>query len=147
VSITILASGSPEAAESLRNLARELAYAMGRSFDLEKAATKTPYTIVISVLAVAPSRGFMPNGTSFKRGDAEYWSSYNVDFEKYVVGDARGKLGALCAALIGAVNQVPDKRMASEEKREFEAALGDAVALLMSEPERMTRFEPPLATS
>ena len=93
---------------------------------------------------MAPFRGVIPNGTSFKRTRAEFWSSYSIDYEKYVLGDARGKMEALCAALIGAVNQVPDSRMTGDEKRRFEVALVDAVALLLSEPERMSRFQRPL---
>jgi hypothetical protein len=139
--ITILASGSPETSKSVYELAQELAYAMGRSFDLEKAAPLKPDTVVLNVFAVAPFRGIIPNGTSFKRTHAR---SYNIDFQKYVTADARGKLEAICAALAGAVNQVPDMRMSGEEKRRFEAALSDGVALLLSEPERMSPFQRPL---
>jgi hypothetical protein len=144
--ITFLASGSPETSKSVHELAQELAYAMGRSFDLEKAAPLKPDTVVLNVFAVAPFRGSIPNGTSFKRTHAEFWSSHNIDFEKYVAGDAGGKLAAICEALTGAVNQVPDKRMALDEKRRFEAALSDGVALLLSEPERISRFQRPLKT-
>jgi hypothetical protein len=105
-----------------------------------------PDTVVLNVFAVAPFRGIIPNGTSFKRTHAEFWSSYNIDLEKYVTADARGKLEAICAALAGAVNQVPDMRMSGEEKRRFEAALSDGVALLLSEPERMSPFQRPLQT-
>jgi hypothetical protein len=60
--ITILASGSPETSKSVYELAQELAYAMGRSFDLEKAAPLKPDTVVLNVFAVAPFRGIIPNG-------------------------------------------------------------------------------------
>jgi hypothetical protein len=144
MAVTFLASGSPETSKSVYELAQELAYAMGRGFDLEKAAPLKPDTIVLNVFAVAPFRGAIPNGTQFKRTHAEYWSSYNIDFDRYVAGDARGKLEAMCAALAGAVDQVPDSRMAAEEKRRFQAALADGVTLLLSEPERMIRFQRPL---
>ncbi len=142
--IVFLASGSPETSRSVYELTQELAYAMGRSFDLATDAPLKSDTVVLNVFAVAPFRGAIPNGASFKRTHAEYWSSYNIDFEKYVAGDAQAKLEALCAALAGAANQVPDRRMATEEKRRFEAALSDGVALLLSEPERISRFQRPL---
>src|SRR5262245_53840452 len=99
MAIVFLASGSPETSKSVYELAQELAYAMGRTFDLEKAAEAKPDKIVLSISAIAPFRGTRPNGTSFKRSHAEFWSSYNIDFERYVAGDARAKLEAMCAAL------------------------------------------------
>jgi hypothetical protein len=52
----------------------------------------------------------------------------------------------LCAALAGAINQVPETRMTREQKCRFEAAIFDAVALLLAEPERISRFHTPLQT-
>jgi len=144
--ISLIASGSPETAHSVNKLAQELTYAMGRSFDFQKAATLKPDTVVLCVFAIAPYLGSISNGTRLKRTRAEFWSSYSIDFEKYVTGDARGKLDALHAALVGAVNQVPDKRMTSEERHRFEAAILDGIALLLSEPGRTSQFERPLRT-
>jgi hypothetical protein len=71
--VIILASGrSPEAGRSVSEIAQELAYAMARWFDLEKVAPLKPDTLVLSVCAVAPCRGIIPNGASFKRADAEF---------------------------------------------------------------------------
>jgi hypothetical protein len=56
------------------------------------------------------------------------------------------KLEDLCAALAGAINQVPETRMTREQKCRFEAAIFDAVALLLAEPERISRFHTPLQT-
>ena len=99
--------------------------------------------MVLSIVAVAPSRGTVSNRVIFKRSRAEFWSTYNVDFGDYVAGDARVKLEVMCKALIGAANQVPDKRMPAEEKRQFEAALWNGVTLLLAEPERIKRFQRP----
>jgi hypothetical protein len=142
--IVFLATGSPETGRSVNELAQELAYAMGRNFDLGKAAPSKPDALILNVFAVAPLRGAIPNGTSYKRSRAEFWSAYNIDFEKYVASDARGKLEAMGTALIGAINQVPDSRMTGEQKRHFEAALMNGIGLLLSEPDRMRRFQHPL---
>lgn len=142
--IVFLATGSPETGRSVNELAQELASAIGRNLDLGTAAPSKPNALVLNVLAVAPFRGAVPNGTSFKRSRAEFWSAYNIDFEKYVASDARGKLEAIGRALLGAINQVPDARMTDEQKRHFEAALSDGIALLLSEPERIRRFQHPL---
>lgn len=144
MSIKFLTFGSPEVAQSVHDLVQELAYAMGRSFDLEGAASLKPHTIILSLIAVAPARGTIPSGVQFKRTHQEFWSSFNVNFDAYVVGDARGKLEAISAALIGAVRQVPENRMTSEEKDRFEEALVHGTTLLLSEPDRVSRFQRPL---
>lgn len=143
--IMVLTFGSPETAENIRDLALELVYAMGRTLDLEQVALGKPDTLVLGLHAVAPFRGVIPNGTQFKRKHGEFWSSYGIDFEGYVTGDARAKLNALRAAMLGAINQVPDDRMSPAQKAEFATAASAGVELLLSEPERVHRFNRPIA--
>jgi len=140
----VLAGGSPEAAQSVNALAAELVYAMGRDFDFERVALPKSDAIVLSLSAVAPMRGAIPNGTSHKRSQKEFWSSYSIDFVPYATGDANAKLAALSDALLGAVNQVPDNRMPSEIKIRFAAALETGIALLQSDIERLRPFQRPL---
>src|SRR5262245_18426486 len=109
--ITILTLGSTETGRSVHELAQELAYALGRSFDLERAASLRAETIVLAIRAVPSARGTFPNRTSLSRAHAESRSSFSMDVERYAAGDARTKLESFGAALIGAINQVPEKRI------------------------------------
>lgn len=142
--IIVLATGTPETSDSVRALTDELVYAMGRDFDLTGVKLPKTDTIVLNVFAIAPDRGVIPNGTSHKRSAHEFWSSYNIDFDRYVRGDAADKLQALADGLRGAINQLPENRMAVETKSAFANAVQAAISLLVSEPDRVQRFQKPL---
>jgi hypothetical protein len=142
--IMILATGTPETSDGVRALTAELIYAIGRDFDLDRVVLPKADTIVLNVNAIAPSRGVMPNGTSHKRSAKEFWTFYNIDFDRYVQGDAAAKLAALANGLRGAVRQLPDNRMSVSTKEAFEAAVEAGIELLMSEPDRLRPFQAPL---
>lgn len=135
--MTVMASGTPEIGQRMRKLTDELTYAMGRDFDFGTVELPKPDLVILSVCAIAPWRGAIPDGTSFKRSQGEFWSTFNVDFAAFESGDPRKRLEALAAALRGAVAQVPGSRIPDDIKSRFYSALAAAVELLLSEPERL----------
>ena len=138
MAIAVISTGTPEVADEVRKLADELLYTMGQSFDLARFASTKPDTIVLWVYAIAPHRGSIPDGTSFKRADQEFWSSRNIDFLRYEGGNPATKIDTVGAALIEAFEQLPKSRASDDAKREFSAAMSAASARLTAEPDRLT---------
>ena len=135
--ITVLAGGTPETSNRIRKLSDELVYAMERYFNFEKAPLLKPDLIVLNVIAIAPHRGSIPDGTSFKRSQHEFWTTFNVNYAAFESSDPRLRLEALAASFQGAFAQVPVSRTPAEIKAQFNNALRKAVTLLVSEPERL----------
>jgi hypothetical protein len=135
--ISVISTGTPEVANEVRKIADELLYAMGRNMNLEQIALPKPDLIVLCIYAIAPERGSIPDGTSFKRGDREFWSSRNIDFLRYVTGDLATQIDAVGVALIEAFEQVPKSRAPDEAKLDFRTAILAAAQLLLANPNRL----------
>ena len=135
--ISVMSTGTPEVANEVRKLADELLYAMGAILNLERLAQAKPDLVVLSIFAIAPERGTIPNGTRFSRVDREFTSSHNIDFHRFVDGDLATKLEAVGQALIDALNQVPETRANKSDKAAFANALPAAILKLTNEPDRL----------
>ena len=135
--ISVMSTGTPEVANEVRTLADELLYAMGSVLDLENLGRAKPDLIVLSIFAIAPERGTIPNGTRLSRVHGEFTSSHNIDFHRFVDGDFRTKLEAVGHALIKALDQVPESRADKADKTTFADALPAAILKLMNEPDRL----------
>jgi hypothetical protein len=131
--IVILAGGSPEYSGHIRQLSEKLAYAMGERFVLETAELNIPGTLVLNVRAIAPERGFIPEGTNHKRSTAEFWSSCNIDYAAYSTGRIEQQVDALKAALVAAMNQARPAWVSPELRRRFETAISEGAQQLLSE--------------
>ncbi|MBO9557260.1 MAG: hypothetical protein J7515_01570 [Caulobacter sp.] len=138
MAISVISTGTPEVANEVGKIADELLYAIGRHMDLERIALPKPDVIVLCIYAIAPERGVIPDKTSFKRADREFWSSRNIDFARYVGGDMATKIDAVKTALIDAFDRVPTSRAPNDAKRDFRAAITAAAQNLLAEPERLT---------
>ncbi len=136
--ISVISTGTPEVADEVGKLADELLYAMGQTFDLARFDLAKSDLIVLNVYAIAPHRGSIPDGISFKRADREFWSSRNIDFLRYEGGDLATKIDAVGMALIEAFEQVPRSRASNDAKQAFRAAVSEAGMRLQAEPDRLT---------
>ena len=135
--ISVISTGTPEVANEVGKVADELCYAMGGFLNLESIALSKPDRVVLCIYAIAPERGVIPDGTSFKRTDQEFWSSRNIDFHRYVGGDLATRIDAVAVALVEAFEQVPKTRASDALKRDFGIAVSAASRLLMAEPDRL----------
>ncbi len=132
----VMATGTPDVGGLVSKLADELVYAMGAFVDLDEVALLKPDTIILSISAIDPSMGSIPDGTSFKRSQGEFWSSRSIAHARFSSGDLAEKLATVGEALIAAVEQVPRNRMSDDAKAEVTAAVAPAVQILVGEPER-----------
>lgn len=119
--------------------ADEFAYAMGAEFDLAKIELPKSDSIVLNLVCIDPSRGLVPNGTSYKRSAAEFWTSHNVDFAAFTSTDLETQIVAVRNGLIAAILQVPSSRLPEHVKDDLQRAAEIAAAKLASDPDRLPR--------
>ncbi len=136
MAILVMATGTPEVGGLVSKLADELVYAMGAFVDLDRVVLLKPDTIILSIAAIDPSAGSIPDGTSFKRSHGEFWSSRSIAYARFAAGNLTEKLAAVGDALIEAVEQVPRTRMSDDAKAEVTAGVTPAIQVLLGEPER-----------
>ena len=137
--ISLLTFGDAEIGRSLQDWGNELAYAMGAYFDFSKANYGRPETIVLAIVCLPPEMAGIRNGTSLKRSSSEFWSIFEADYSAFSSRPAASKISAVATALVGAIQQIPDKRMPAKAKEDFIQATKAATASLLAQPDRHPR--------
>ncbi|MEO9131572.1 MAG: hypothetical protein ABI240_10220 [Sphingomonas sp.] len=137
--ISLLTFGDAEFGRSLHDWGNEFAYAMGADFDFGKANYGRSETIVLAIVCLPPDMARIGNGTSLKRSSSEFWSTFEADYAVLSSRPAASKISAVATALVGAIQQIPDKRMPAEAKEDFVLATKAAAAILLAQPDRHPR--------
>lgn len=137
--ISLLTFGDAEIGRSLQDWGNAFAYAMGAKFDFDKANYGRPDTIVLAIVCLPPELAGIENGVSLKRSRSEFWSTFEADYAAFSSRPAASKISAIATALVGAIQQIPDKRMPAEAKEHFIQATNVAKASLLAQPDRHPR--------
>jgi hypothetical protein len=137
--ISLLTLGDAEISRSLQRWGDEFAYAMGAKFDFGRADYGRSETIVLHIVCLPPAWGGIGSGTALKRSSSEFWSTYKADYAAFSSGSAEEKISAVAAAITGAVQQIPERRMPSEVKEEFRQAAEMAATTLLAQSGRHPR--------
>jgi hypothetical protein len=136
--MSILTLGDASLGRSLQDWGDAFVYAMGPDFDFDNAIPSKPH-VVLNIICLPPTFTPISNDVALKRRNSEIWSTYNADYARFFTSAAAHKVAAIKSALIGAVQQIPDKIMPLETKATFVAAAERGGARLIAEPRHHPR--------
>ncbi|MBU6267846.1 MAG: hypothetical protein KGN34_09920 [Sphingomonadales bacterium] len=139
MSVSVLTLGDQPSGLAFQQWMNEYVYAMGVDFDFEKVQLDKADRLVLHMICLPAALSGFRIGTSFKRGSAEYWSTFQVDHASFISSDVAVRINALMDGLIGAVAQVPASRMPLDLKARFFEAATKAAHRLADEPSRHPR--------
>ncbi|WP_150126866.1 hypothetical protein [Sphingomonas panacis] len=130
--ISLLTFGDAEFGRSLQDWGNEFVYAMGVNFNFDEANYGPSETIVLAIVCLPPEMAGIGNGTSLKRSSSEFWSTFEADYVAFSSRLPANKISAVATALVGAIQQIPEKWMPVEAKDNFTQATRVAAASLLA---------------
>ena len=118
----------------------ELVYSAGRYADFASLDLPTSDEIVLSLACLPESlAGAAKAGTRHRRSDKEFWSTVHANYDEFTSDNPIAKIDCISAALVKAIEQLPQTRMPNPTKVQVLTAISAGANDLRNEPLRHPR--------